>query len=95
MKSSVPWRTCSTTAVRLGLTAPSRTACNSVNQPTTTSDSGKVQPATVWRTPKTMKSGTSVTPIQRVAMNPRTMKSARYCMAVSADMASCTRSSPA
>ena len=94
-KSSVPRRTCSTTAVRLGLTAPSSTACSSVNQPTTTSDSGKLQPATVWRAPNTITMGTSVTAIQSVAMKPRTMKSARYCIAVRTDMLSCTRSSTA
>ncbi len=94
-KSSVPWRTCSTTAVRLGLTAPSRTACSSVNQATTTSDSWNDQPATVWRTPKTTSSGASVTAIQRMAIAPRTTKSARYCIAVSAETDSCARRSPA
>jgi hypothetical protein len=90
-KSSVPCRTWSTTAVRLGLTAPSRTACSRVNQPTTTSDSGNDQPATVRRTPKTTMTGTRVTDIQRIAMRPRTTKSVRYCMAVRAEIASCTR----
>jgi hypothetical protein len=94
-KSSVPWRTCSTTAVRLGLTAPSSTACSRVNQATTTSDSGKDQPATVRRTPKTTRTGASVTAIQRMAMRPRTTKSARYCIAVSAEMESWTRKRPA
>ena len=89
----MPWRTCSTTAVRLGPTAPPSTACSSVNQPTTTSDSGNDQPATVLRTPKTTRSGARVTAIQRMAMRPRTTKSVRYCMAVSAEIATCTRKS--
>jgi len=81
--------------VRLGLTAPSRTAWSRVNQPTTTSDSGNDQPATVLRTPKTTRSGARVTAIQRIAMRPRTTKSVRYCIAVSAEIASCTRKRPA
>ena len=59
-KSSVPLRMCSTTAVRLGLTAPSSTARSSVNQATTTSASGNDQPATCSRTPNTTSSGISV-----------------------------------
>ena len=93
-KSSVPLRTCSTTAVRLGLTAPSRIAFSSVNQATTTSASANVQPATCWRAPNTTISGTSATAIQSSAMKPRTTKSARYCMAPMVAVRICTRSRP-
>ena len=85
-------RTCSTTAVRLGLTAPSRNAFNNVNQATTTSASAKDQPAIDGRPPNTTANGSSVTPIHTSASSPRTTKSARYCMAVTADMRNCSRS---
>ena len=45
-KSSVPLRTPSTTKLRLGVTPPSSTALSTENQPTTTSASAKLQPAT-------------------------------------------------
>ena len=94
-KSSVPLRTCSTTAVRLGLTAPSRTARSSVNHATTTSASAKDQPATCWRTPNTTSSGISVSADHRKAMTPRTRKSTRYCMAASVAIRTCTPNRPA
>src|SRR5713226_3389030 len=77
-KSSVPLRTCSITAVRLGLTAPSSTPLSATNQPRTSSISGKVQPSTAWRVPNTTSSGISVTAIQRTARPPSTRNSRRY-----------------
>ena len=93
-KSRAPVRTPSTTAVRLGVTLPSSTAFSSENQPSTTSASGQVQPATLWRWENTTSSGTSVTASQNTDINPLNRKSRRYCMASVAEVRICTPSRP-
>jgi hypothetical protein len=73
---------CSTTASRLGLIAPSSTALSSVNHPSTTSVSGKLQPATLCRDPeKAIPSGTSARSDQNAETTPCTRKSTWYCIA--------------
>ena len=84
-KSSAPVRTPSTTAVKLGVTLPSRMALSSENQPSTTSASGHDQPTSDCRCLNTTSSGTRVTPSQNSAIAPLKKKSSRYCIAIEAE----------
>ena len=90
-KSSVPLRMCSTTAVRLGLMAPSSTPWSNVNQPMTISASPKLQPAMTGRSWKTTTSGTSAVAVQQKEMPPSRRKSARYCSPSSSELRTWTR----
>src|SRR5574341_43993 len=89
-KSSVPFRIASTTAEREGFTAPSSTPFISVNKPTTTSASSKVQPAREGRPSKTTRIGTIDQLVQKRASSPPTRNSTRYCIAATVEARSWT-----